>query len=110
VGLMMASIRVKSTPVGCLSPPSYLPRPDFHPDVKGPIFYFPPIGAYSRPDFWEALMHVQVSPATRRYLVNVGDRVGTANAYLVIALMVGAMIAELFLSIVHAYYWVASDY
>ena len=54
-------------------------------------------------------MHVHVSPATRRSLVNFGDHVGTANAYLIIALMVGAMIAELFLSIVRAYYWVASD-
>ena len=54
-------------------------------------------------------MHVQVSPATRRSLVNFGDRVGTANAYLIIALMVGAMIAELFVSILRAYCWVASD-
>jgi hypothetical protein len=54
-----------------------------------------------------ALMHV--SPATRRSLVNFGERVGTANAYLIIALMVGAMIAELFLNIVRAYCWAASD-
>jgi hypothetical protein len=33
---------------------------------------------------------MHVSPATRRSLVNFGDRVGTANAYLIIALMVGA--------------------
>jgi hypothetical protein len=28
-------------------------------------------------------MHVHMSPATRRSLVNFGDRVGTANAYLI---------------------------
>ena len=54
-------------------------------------------------------MHMHVSPATRRSLVKFGDRVGTANAYLIIALMVGAMIAELLVSIVRAYCWVASD-
>ena len=52
---------------------------------------------------------MHVSPATHRSLVNFGDRVGTANAYLIIALMLGAMIAELLLSILRAYYWVASD-
>ena len=52
---------------------------------------------------------MHVSTATRRSLVNFGDRVGTANAYLIIALMVGAMIAELFVSILRAYCWVASD-
>jgi hypothetical protein len=52
---------------------------------------------------------MHVSPATRGSLVNFGDRVGTANAYLIIALMVGAMIAELFVSILRAYCWVASD-
>ena len=52
---------------------------------------------------------MHVNPATRRSLVNVGDRIGTANAYLIIALMVGAMIAELFVSIVRAYCWAASD-
>jgi hypothetical protein len=50
-----------------------------------------------------------VSSRTRRSLVNFGDRVRTANAYLIVALMVGAMIAELFLSIMRAYCWVASD-
>jgi hypothetical protein len=54
-------------------------------------------------------MHVHVSPATRQSLVNFGDHVGTANAYLIIALMVGTMIAELFVSVLRAYYWVASD-
>ena len=49
---------------------------------------------------------MHVSPATRRSLVNFGDRVGTANAYLIIALMVGAMIAELFASILRAFRWV----
>ena len=52
---------------------------------------------------------MHVSPAARRSLVHFGDRVGTANAYLIIALMVGAMIAELFVSILRAYCWVASD-
>ena len=52
---------------------------------------------------------MHVSPATRRSLVNFGDRVGTANAYLIIALMVGAMIAEVLLSILRAYSWVALD-
>jgi len=52
---------------------------------------------------------MHVSPATRRSLVNFGDRVGTVNAYLTIALMVGAMIAKLLLSIVRAYCWVVSD-
>ena len=52
---------------------------------------------------------MHVSPATRRSLVNFGDRIGTANAYLIIALMVGAMLVEPFVSILRAYYWVASD-
>ena len=52
---------------------------------------------------------MHVSPATRRSLVNIGDRVGTANAYMIIALMIGAMIAELFVSILRAYFWIASD-
>ena len=54
-------------------------------------------------------MHVHMSPATRPSLVNFGDRVGTANAYLIIALMVGTMIAELFVSILRACYWIALD-
>jgi hypothetical protein len=52
---------------------------------------------------------MRVSVGTRRAVVNFGNRVGTANAYLVIALMVGVMIAELFVSILRAYYWVALD-
>ena len=52
---------------------------------------------------------MHVGPGTRRAIVNFGNRAGTVNAYLIIALMVGVMIAELFLSIVRAYYWVASD-
>jgi hypothetical protein len=52
---------------------------------------------------------MHVSPSTRRSLVEFGERIGTANAYLIIALMVGTMIAELFLSVVRAYCWAASD-
>jgi hypothetical protein len=46
-GLMIDSERVRSMRVDCLSPPSYLPRPDFHPDVNRSIFYCRSIGAYS---------------------------------------------------------------
>ena len=46
--LMIASVRVGSMRVIFFSPPSYLPRPDFHPDVNRSIFYCRSIGAYSR--------------------------------------------------------------
>ena len=43
---------------------------------------------------------MHVSPAARRSLVNFGDRVGTANAYVIIFTMMAFAIAEVFLLIV----------
>ena len=47
-GLTITSVRVRSMRMDCLSPPSYLPQPDFHPDVNGPKFFCLAMGAYSR--------------------------------------------------------------